>query len=305
MVITMFDIELKNDYSERIHYNVPDTPVYISKNQLETIAGTSVECHWHDEVEFLLMIKGKIKYNITGENIELNGGDVLFVNSKQTHFGYATENSVCEYICVILNTRLLCTNKHIERNFIAPFLDGGASYIHFNKDVDWSCAVRDILYSLWDAFNDKDESKVLTIHALFYNLWSVFYKNRNDIMKSVSEDTDISSTYNENLDVLKEMVGFIHTNFNERISLEDISTAGTVCRSRCALLFKTFLNQTPIGYLTSYRLGKSALMLQNTELPITEIALSTGFSGTSYFSETFKKHYSCSPSEFRSSQKTV
>ena len=48
-----------------------------------------------------------------------------------------------------------------------------------------------------------------------------------------------------------------------------------------------------------YRLNKSALLLRETDMTITEIALSTGFGSASYYAESFRKWAGMSPSEFR------
>ena len=289
----MFELEVKKDYSERIRYNVPNMPVFICKNEHEALAGTAVECHWHDEVEFILMLSGKLNYNVNGEHVTLNEGDALFVNSKQLHFGYAVEDGMCRYICVTLNTKLLCANNHMDRSFFAPVLENGMSYFHLSHDVEWCREVNNDINALWEIFEKNEKSCALHTHSRFYKMWSVLYANIG------SKNTDTQPSYNTNLDTLKEMVGFIHTNYAKKLSLDDIYTAGAVCRSRCCSIFKDFFNQTPIEYLTMCRLNKSTALLQSTEMPITEIAHATGFAGASYFSEVFKKHYSCSPSEFR------
>lgn len=72
-----------------------------------------------------------------------------------------------------------------------------------------------------------------------------------------------------------------------------------VCRSKCCKIFKEFLGKTPIEYLTEYRINKSIGLLKTTDMSITEIAVSCGFCGSSYFTETFVKIMKCTPSGFR------
>lgn len=50
--------------------------------------------------------------------------------------------------------------------------------------------------------------------------------------------------------------------------------------------------------IKSIRLKKAAMLLENNQLSIAEIAFSVGFSDRKYFSKEFKKQYSCSPSEY-------
>ena len=85
------------------------------------------------------------------------------------------------------------------------------------------------------------------------------------------------------------MVGFIQQKYSSKIALQDIAAAGYVCRSSCCSIFKEYLNQTPNAYLTEYRISKSVELLANPDLSVTEIAMQCGFSGSSYFTETFRK----------------
>jgi AraC-like DNA-binding protein len=69
--------------------------------------------------------------------------------------------------------------------------------------------------------------------------------------------------------------------------------------SSCCDIFNQRLHQTPIGFLTSYRLSKSLELLKDSTMSITEAALAVGFSGGSYFTETFRKYYGLTPTEYR------
>lgn len=59
-------------------------------------------------------------------------------------------------------------------------------------------------------------------------------------------------------------------------------------------------NTTPMQYVNGLRLQRAAALLSGRpEQPITEIAMSLGFSSTQYFSTVFRRQYRCTPSEFR------
>ena len=57
--------------------------------------------------------------------------------------------------------------------------------------------------------------------------------------------------------------------------------------------------KSPIEYVMHYRCKKVADYLLTSDLNMSEIAEVTGFSGSSYMSETFKKFYSLSPREYK------
>ena len=94
------------------------------------------------------------------------------------------------------------------------------------------------------------------------------------------------------------MTGYVQMHYQESIRLEEIAAAGMICRSRCCKLFREKMNCTPIEYVMNYRLNKACELL-GQGAAITEAALSCGFNGVSYFSESFKKKFGITPREYK------
>jgi YesN/AraC family two-component response regulator len=102
---------------------------------------------------------------------------------------------------------------------------------------------------------------------------------------------------------IRNMTGFIFQNYGKKIKLEDIAAKGSVCRSMCGMLFKGYVGQTPIDYLTSYRIKKSCEMLKESNMSILEVMITCGFRNSSYFSKVFKKETGLTPKEYRNQSK--
>jgi AraC-like DNA-binding protein len=64
-------------------------------------------------------------------------------------------------------------------------------------------------------------------------------------------------------------------------------------------VFKEAIGAPCIRYLIEYRLALAAARLQETDLPVTQIALDCGFQNSSYFNRAFKGHYHVTPSAYR------
>ena len=63
--------------------------------------------------------------------------------------------------------------------------------------------------------------------------------------------------------------------------------------------FKKEVGITPIEYLIEIRINCSKIMLRRKDIPVTDIALSCGFSSSSYFATCFQNHVGISPTEYR------
>lgn len=81
--------------------------------------------------------------------------------------------------------------------------------------------------------------------------------------------------------------------------MEDIAKAGNVSKTGCCGIFQKYVNQSPNAYLIEYRLRNGIELLRTTDMTVTEICYEVGFNGPSYFSESFRKAFGCSPLEYR------
>ena len=97
----------------------------------------------------------------------------------------------------------------------------------------------------------------------------------------------------------KAMMFYIQKEYQNPITLDDIAASGNVSRSLCNKIFHKYVGNSPVNYLLDYRVRKVAEYLRTTSMPLGEIAAVTGFNGTSYMSEMFKKSFGESPRSYR------
>lgn len=98
---------------------------------------------------------------------------------------------------------------------------------------------------------------------------------------------------------LQRAVTFISQYLSQRLTLEDICNAAHCGRSTLQWQFKHYMDSSPIRYLTESRMKYALKLLENTQLPVKEIAQKCGYSDQLYFSNTFRSHYGKSPREYR------
>lgn len=279
-------MDLKADRSERVQYNKTGLPIYLKKGTLSLYPNYSAESHWHDDIEFITITSGKMSYSVNGNIIRLTEGNGLFVNTRQFHYGFSEDFSECKFNCAILHPVLLSASQYIDENFVLPILkDETLPYYVFSAKSDWE-------KSIIDRIDKMFTSNEMETVALFYEIWNELYKNRCGISK-------VSRVGGVKLNALKNMVSFIQSSFAEKITLSDIAKAGLVGKTECCAIFKTYANMTPIAYLNDFRLRKSIDLLTQTDLSVSKICAETGFFSASYFAESFKRTFLCTPKEYR------
>ena len=289
-------MDRKNGQPEVLHYDNPDFPVFIRRNYIEQPDELEdAFIHWHDELEFIYVLSGDIKYLINGERIALQAGEGVFVNSRQLHRILGGTNK-CELLCLIFSPMLLCAAKYVTGKFVQSILSAeDLPYIFLKSDMDWQKNILQKVAAIYESTNYGEEE--LEIMAHLYHMWHLIVNN----VKGQKQ----KSNANNDLMYMKTMIEFIQGAYEERVTLYDICKSGNMGKNKCISLFWKYTNMSPVDYVRHYRVEKGIELLKYSHLTITEIAYATGFSGASYFAETFRKFMGCSPVQFREKYKKI
>jgi AraC-like DNA-binding protein len=78
-----------------------------------------------------------------------------------------------------------------------------------------------------------------------------------------------------------------------------------ISRSVLAERFRRYLSETPIAYLTGWRLQLGAQMLKSTSCSVMEIAAEVGYESEPSFNRAFKREFGLPPARFRSQSKSA
>jgi AraC family L-rhamnose operon regulatory protein RhaS len=92
---------------------------------------------------------------------------------------------------------------------------------------------------------------------------------------------------------------FIHTHYNEELTLEDLARRFATNRTTLNRLVQESGGMSTMAYLNNIRMEIAAGMLRNTHLGVSEIAERIGISDSSYFGRAFRKKTGFSPSDYR------
>jgi AraC-like DNA-binding protein len=78
-----------------------------------------------------------------------------------------------------------------------------------------------------------------------------------------------------------------------------------ISRSVLAERFRRYLSETPIAYLTRWRLQLGAQMLKSTSSSVVQIAAEVGYESEPAFNRAFKREFGLPPARFRSQSKSA
>ncbi len=256
----------------------------------------SFAVHWHPEVEFTLVLEGEMEYRANQTVYHLSAGNAVFVNANCLHTASSCAGQDCKYFAFTFNPVLIYghDNSTIEKKYVEPVvISSDFSSFCFDPGRAEHQEMLRTFRKIYRVYSERDECYELRIKSLLCQLWACVYREfRQD--SSGKEHSDV-----KNLDLLRQMLNYLHENYLARISLEDIAASCHVSKSKCCHYFKETMRLTPFEYLLKYRIQKSLPLLLEGSCSITEISELTGFSGSSYFSEIFRRYMNCTPTEYR------
>ena len=98
---------------------------------------------------------------------------------------------------------------------------------------------------------------------------------------------------------INQIISYIHNNYNENITNQSIGKTFNYHPNYVSSLIKRITGMPLHKYIIHVRLMNSINLLENSVLPVSEIATTCGFCDTAYFSGYFKKYFGTSPSNYR------
>jgi len=100
--------------------------------------------------------------------------------------------------------------------------------------------------------------------------------------------------------LLKDMLSYIEDNLHtSQLSVENLSKHVGMSRGTLYSKVLEMSGQTPIEFIRSIKLEKAAVLLENSDLSISQISYMTGFTAPNYFAKSFKAKFNMLPTEYK------
>lgn len=251
--------------------------------------------HWHEELELGYLAEGKAKIFTTEAEYVLDKGDVFLVNSNSIHMSEACSPEVKTVeISNLFNHVLLSGHFHsiFETKYMRPVLrNHNLQVIVLKGTTEPGRKIRESLQKIESLYQMRDSE--LLIRNQLSEAWLYLYE------VIVSDPNQDRNRVHSSQERIRTMIAFICEHYAEKISLEDIAGSANISIREATRSFKKALGQSPIDYLTSYRLNNTEKLLTSTMQSVTEIAYTNGFTDSAYYAKLFKKKFGVTPSEYR------
>lgn len=148
----------------------------------------------------------------------------------------------------------------------------------------------------------KGMLRILKIEARVYEILSMHIQQHNRLLAGEKIPDAINKS---DLKITRKLGNAILKNPAKAYSLEQLSFQSGLTQAKLQEGFKFLYNRTVTEYIRHVRLESARDMLKNSDLNISQIVYSIGFSSRSYFSKIFKEKYGITPNQFKKKLKVV
>lgn len=97
---------------------------------------------------------------------------------------------------------------------------------------------------------------------------------------------------------VERMQKYIEQHWHQEITLSSLAKASLYSPWYSYRLFVKWLHTTPAEYIRRVRLSQSALILRDSDVRITEVAMQSGYDSVDGFQRAFLREFGCNPSQY-------
>lgn len=238
--------------------------------------------HTHQFTELFYVLHGEGVFYIENEKVPVKTDDLIIINPNVEHTEKTFPNNPMEYIVFGVEGLAFSFTEHDQAYGL------GYSFYSYGSDKNQFINFAQLMMH---EFQDKKPGFEKVCHGLLEVL--LVYISRKQKLSVISES---SFQLSKECAIAKR---YIDTNYAQDITLDSLAELTHINKFYLAHSFTECIGQSPISYLTERRLAACKELLSSSNLSVTQIATSAGFSSQSYFSQIFNKKVGMSPRQYR------
>ena len=249
------------------------------------------EPHWHSAPELICILSGAFSVTLGHTTSQIAAGSLVYINSDEIH-----------------SLEALVPDSQLLTIQFAPNL---FDELHPAPQRDYTLnlsqplcladkQLRDSLFALVKHLIEVDAQPSFTRIALTYQLLGALA-----IAGEPRGNRQQISLRKKDQQLVKYGIEFINQHFDDELTLATIAENAGVSYHHFSRIFKKISGYNFKEYLTMIRINKAKQLLKDTQIPITDISYTCGFSGHKQLIFSFNKYCRMTPTEFRKNYLTA
>lgn len=275
--------------------NLREVDSLLSSGRVTRIAGAGMRWHHHVEVELTLFKRGH-GTRFVGDHIgPFADGDAVLLGENVPHYWHAMGPSSG------LSAQWSFPDGHPFWSFPETFAFrelflAAARGIRYTGPT--AAAIEEHLHAMSTANGPERLGLLLQLLARLANAPASSWEFLS------TQAFSLGGTANPQ-PAISEAVRYLLANFRDVIRLTELLRLTRMSKPTFARQFHRLTGRTFSDFLAHVRLQAACRELKETDRPVIDIALASGFCHVSFFNRVFRRHLRCSPSQYRAQEKRL
>lgn len=275
----------KSDMRHEIVLSNPDVDVrfYLSEDE-----GSFVTPHWHNSLEIVYVIEGKVTVNLPYGNRETAcGGEFFIVNPRTIHSILSVKNRA-----LVLQIPQKLYNKYVsffENLYFSVSMQPKNEVERTRLDK-----LKKIFMDMYIVYDIRPEGYLLKFYSLLYDLMYTLIHSYSE--KMLKKNIEKSEKY---FNRIRNIMQYIDENHNRNITAAEIAEKFCYNADYLNRFFKKYMNCSITDYIYTVRLNYVHREIINTDFNIGDIFEKHGCTNYRVASRMFKERWGCTPYQKR------
>ena len=254
---------------------------------MATLESPHIPAHWHDAMEILFCLNGEVRIHAEHDTLTLSHNQLIVFDSKEVH-SIHSDSKLYMFLCIHVDKKLLsvyCPNLELYHIKCRPVpLDDpkAIQYIH-----------------LCQLAHERTRTNIKNASTRAMRSDGTALLMLADLIQYFSEYAPPETASGHGNRTIRELISYVNEHYTEKLSLEDAADYVGFSREYFCRFFKQHMGLTFLRYLNEVRISHAGRLLSSTDLSISEIMNTCGFTNQTIFNRLFKEIYGMTPRQAR------
>ena len=250
-------------------------------------------CLWHEQLELLIPREGMLSVFIGKSNYQAFPGELVLVNPYEPHLVVSC-GEPSKYDCLMIDGSLY--RKAAQGTDSAKLLELlSDGHVRFENLIRADAGLNAHTDGICRELRTRGAAFDLSVKAHVISLLVGLFRRHLSGNATPEQIAANAARY----DRIRPAVELIKSDMSRRPSLEELSEACHLSPSHFCRLFRQITGCSPLQFDTDLRIREAAALLRQTDMSVSQIALSVGFDDAGYFSRCFKRRLGTTPTRAR------